>query len=226
MSRSEERTDIRIDIDRLKRCGHPEVVYAPHKTPEQIVAAMERLYDAHGLALATRCSLEGAADVARLRLDIRYEPISRTLLLGTPVESKSSQTIGVVSAGTSDLPVAEEAAVVLETFGYRVERICDVGVAGLHRLIERLDEIRACDATIVVAGMEGALAGVLGGLLRGAVIAVPTSTGYGVAAGGRTALEGMLSSCSAGITVTNIDNGFGAAIAIMRIFDSQNFNLR
>ncbi len=222
MSRERGRSDLYIDVERLQRCGHPEVVYAPHKTPDQIVAAMERLYDAHGLALATRCSADRAAEVIALRSEIRYEPTSRTLLLGIPVERSSDHTVAVVSAGTSDLPIAEEAAVTLEAFGYRTERVCDVGVAGLHRLIERLDDIRACDATIVVAGMEGALAGVLGGLLRGAVIAVPTSTGYGVAAGGRTALEGMLSSCSAGITVTNIDNGFGAAIAVMRIFESQN----
>ena len=185
------------------------------------MAALRRLVESEGVALGTRCSEDLAARVIALDPAVRYEETSRTVRLGSPPKRNDSPLTAVVAAGTSDLPVAEEAAITLETFGYRVLRITDVGVAGLHRLLERLDEIRECDATIVVAGMEGALAGVVGGLVRGPVIAVPTSTGYGVAAGGRTALEGMLSSCSAGIMVTNIDNGFGAAIGVMRIFDNE-----
>lgn len=209
--------DINIDRDRLRRCGHPESVYSPGKRPDQIVRALRTLHASDGVALATRCGAELASEVREEDPEIIYEPHSRTLRLGSALPRKSEKVTVIVTAGTSDLPMAEEAAVTLETYGYLVNRINDVGVAGIDRLFGRLEEIRQGDVVIVVAGMEGALASVVGGLVSTPVIGVPTSTGYGVAEGGGTALQSMLSSCAAGVLVTNIDNGFGAAIAAVRI---------
>ena len=208
---------LNLDLERIERCGHPEVVYAPGKTPEQIAVALTQLHSAHGLALATRVDPAQASDVLAISPDVVHDPVARILRLGTPVRNTADWTVALLSAGTSDGPVAEEGGVILESFGVDVRRFPDVGVAGLHRLIRVVDQVRTCDAAVVVAGMEGALPSVVAGLIDIPVIAVPTSTGYGVGAGGHVALNGMLSSCAAGVVVVNIDNGFGAAMAILRL---------
>lgn len=209
----------RIDHHRALRQGHPEVVFCEGKTSEQIVAICERLHAASGSFLGTRAN-EAVASRLRARFpDTVWNPLARTVYLGATARTarQAVGTILVVSAGTSDLPVAEEAAVVAEAFGHVVERLIDVGVAGLHRLLAATDQIQRARVVIVVAGMEGALPSVVGGMVSVPVIAVPTSVGYGAAFGGLAALLGMLNSCAAGVTVVNIDNGFGAAAAASRI---------
>ncbi len=206
----------KFDLHRSLRNGFPEVIYGEGKTPEQIgdifVAMGERTN-----ILATRTSSEAAAHVLSLCPDARYNALGRTLtLVRTPLSFKEGE-IAIVTAGTSDLPVAEEARTTCEMLGNRANLIADVGVAGLHRLLDRLPEIRAARAIIVVAGMEGALASVIGGLVSHPIVAVPTSVGYGAAMSGLAALLGMLTSCASGVTVVNIDNGFGAACAVNRI---------
>jgi pyridinium-3,5-biscarboxylic acid mononucleotide synthase len=211
----------RIDHHRELRQGQPEVVFCEGKTADQIVAICERLEAASGSFLGTR-----ANEAVALRLQSRFprmiwNSLARTVFL-PPAERKTTGTgtVLVVSAGTSDLPVAEEAASVAEAYGHTVERLVDVGVAGLHRLLAATEQLRRARVVIVVAGMEGALPSVVGGLLPVPVIAVPTSVGYGASFGGLAALLGMLNSCAAGITVVNIDNGFGAAVAASRICQS------
>ena len=209
----------RIDHHRALRQGHPEVVFCEGKTSEQIVAICERLHAATGSFLGTRAN-EAVASRLRARFpDTVWNPLARTVYLEATARParKPVGTILVISAGTSDLPVAEEAAVVAEAFGHVVERLIDVGVAGLHRLLAATDQIQRARVVIVVAGMEGALPSVVGGMVSVPVIAVPTSVGYGAAFGGLAALLGMLNSCAAGVTVVNIDNGFGAAAAASRI---------
>ncbi len=208
----------RIDHHRALRQGHPEVVFCEGKTPEQVLAICERLESASGSFLGTRAN-EAVASRLRERFPgIVWNPVARTVHL-SPTGSPRARTgpILVVSAGTSDLPVAEEAAVVSEVFGHDVERLVDVGVAGLHRVLAASDQIQRARVVIVVAGMEGALPSVVGGMVSVPVIAVPTSIGYGASFGGLAALLGMLNSCAAGVTVVNIDNGFGAAAAASRI---------
>jgi pyridinium-3,5-biscarboxylic acid mononucleotide synthase len=210
----------RVDHHRALRQGHPEVVFCEGKTPEQVVAICQRLAAMSGGFLGTRCGEGHAAAVRRGFPDAVWSPLARTVHLlpeGRPEAPPDAGTILVVSAGTSDLPVAEEAAVVAEVFGHRVERLADVGVAGIHRLLADSERLRQADVIIVVAGMEGALPSVVGGLVSVPVIAVPTSVGYGASFGGLAALLGMLNSCAAGVTVVNIDNGFGAAAAASRI---------
>jgi NCAIR mutase (PurE)-related protein len=210
----------RVDHHRALRQGHPEVVFCEGKTPDQVVAICERLATMSGGFLGTRCGEAHAAAVRRAFPDAVWSPLARTVHLlpeGRPEASPDAGTILVVSAGTSDLPVAEEAAVVAGVFGHRVERLVDVGVAGIHRLLASSERLRQADVIIVVAGMEGALPSVVGGLVSVPVIAVPTSVGYGASFGGLAALLGMLNSCAAGVTVVNIDNGFGAAAAASRI---------
>jgi NCAIR mutase (PurE)-related protein len=210
----------RVDHHRALRQGQPEVVFCEGKTPEQVAAICERLMEMSGGFLGTRCGEAHAAAVRRAIPRAVWTPVARTVHLrpdGTPEAGPEAGTVLVVSAGTSDLPVAEEAAVVAEVFGHRVERLVDVGVAGIHRLLASGDRLREADVVIVVAGMEGALPSVVGGLVAVPVIAVPTSVGYGASFGGLAALLGMLNSCAAGITVVNIDNGFGAAAAASRI---------
>jgi len=199
----------RIDDDRLRRTGVPEVVFAERKTVEQIESAMRALYDSQGFALATRISADAAASLRDRLPEARHDATARALRCGSL--PATGQTIGVICAGTSDVPVAEEAAFVLEAFGHSVVRRYDVGVAGLHRLLADFEGLSVCRALIVVAGMEGALPSVLAGLTRTPVIGVPTSVGYGAAFEGMTALLAMLSSCAPGIAVVGIDNGFGAA---------------
>ncbi len=204
--------DIRWDHEREGRTGIPEVVFSPGKTVEQVV----RLFtEGEGLRLATRLS---DAQMAALEGLATVDPVARTAVRA-PRPLRDQPAVGVVTAGTGDIPVATEAKVVLESLGHPVKAFFDVGVAGLHRLQAVLPELRACPAIIVCAGMEGALPSVLAGLVDSLVIAVPTSVGTGVAAGGTTALHGMLASCSPGIAVVNIDNGFGAACCAIKVMN-------
>jgi NCAIR mutase (PurE)-related protein len=216
----EELPFARVDHHRALRQGQPEVVFCEGKAVDQVVAICERLEAATGSFLGTRASEEMAAALESRFPEVVWTPTARTVYLRGPVAPARPVTAGtilVVSAGTSDLPVAEEAAVVAEAFGNRVERLVDVGVAGLHRLFAADDQLKQARVVIVVAGMEGALPSVVGGLVAVPVIAVPTSVGYGASFGGLAALLGMLNSCAAGVTVVNIDNGFGAAAAASRI---------
>jgi NCAIR mutase (PurE)-related protein len=210
----------RIDHHRDLRQGHPEVIFCEGKTADQVVTICERLEAASGSFLGTRANETVASRLTARFPRTVWNPLARTVHLAPaepPKRKAPSGTILVVSAGTSDLPVAEEAAVVAEAYGHSVERLVDVGVAGLHRLLAAGDQMRRARVIIVVAGMEGALPSVVGGMVPVPVIAVPTSVGYGASFGGLAALLAMLNSCAAGVTVVNIDNGFGAAAAASRI---------
>ncbi len=208
--------DVTVDHDRRRRTGAAEVIYGEHKTPEQILTAFRALRARGEDILITRvqadkfAALEGELDGAQYHATAR---VVAHKTAGTP----SPTTVAVVTAGTSDAPVAEEAAVTCEFYDTPVTRISDVGVAGLHRLLARLPALRAAKVLIVVAGMEGALPSVVGGLVDKPVIAVPTSVGYGASFGGVAALLGMLNSCASGVCVVNIDNGFGAGFLASRI---------
>lgn len=203
-----------LDLGREERQGLPEVVYAPGKTAAEITGIVtELLARTHGPVLVTRVSDETAAMV-----DVpgtQHDPAAR-LLVWRPAEIGDVAVV-VVTAGTADGPVAAEAAAIGTAIGLRVTEIRDVGVAGLDRVLARVEELRAADVVVVVAGMEGALASVVGGLVAAPVVAVPTSTGYGAALEGVTALLAMMTSCAAGMTVVNIDSGFGAALAAHRL---------
>lgn len=212
-----ESGQVLADTHRMIRQGFPEAVYAEGKTLTQTTDALTALVAAHGCALATRASIEVASSLSQRFPTGTYDAVSRLYRIGRMTDSFQSAPVAVVCAGTSDLPVAEEAAQTLEFAGARVNRITDVGVAGLHRLLARLDDLRAASVVIAIAGMEGALPSVLGGLVAAPVIAVPTSVGYGANLNGIAALLGMLNSCASGLTVVNIDNGFGAAVAALRI---------
>lgn len=208
-----------VDHARSLIQGYPEVVFCPGKTVEQVVGICERLEEVGGSFLATR-----AEAPVRQALQARFpsaeaNPLARTIYLAPdpPVPATGRGTVLIVTAGTSDVPVAEEAAVTVRAMGNRAEVLYDVGVAGIHRILRRADELRRAAVVIVVAGMDGALASVVGGMVRVPVIAVPTSVGYGAAFGGVSALLAMLNSCASGVTVVNIDNGFGAAAAASRI---------
>jgi pyridinium-3,5-biscarboxylic acid mononucleotide synthase len=207
----------RIDHHRALRQGFPEVVFCEGKTTDQVVAICERLEAATGSFLGTRTSEAMAARLQARFPDMVWHPLARIVHLAGKRTTRSPGTILVISAGTSDLPVAEEAALVADALGHSVERLVDVGVAGLHRLFAATEQIQRARVVIVVAGMEGALPSVVGGMVGVPVIAVPTSVGYGASFGGLAALLGMLNSCAAGVTVVNIDNGFGAAAAASRI---------
>lgn len=207
-----------LDPQRLARQGFPEVVYCQSKTAPQIAENLRALAAANGRALGTRLPADRATEVLAALPEASYDPISRTISLGAS-EPLHPTHVAIISAGTSDLPVSEEAAATLTFLGHPVKRFHDIGVAGIHRLMARIDEIQAADVVIVVAGMEGALPSVVGGLVAAPVIAVPTSVGYGASFQGLAALLGMLNSCAAGLTVVNIDNGFGAAIAAHRILN-------
>jgi NCAIR mutase (PurE)-related protein len=201
----------RVDTHRHLRTGFPEVVFGEGKTAEQIADILSELAKGGSTALATRVNAAAAAVVTARLPAARYLPIPRAIVLGpTPAPDRGRGLIAVVSAGTADIPVAEEAALTAELAGNRVHRLFDVGVAGLHRLLAHRGEIEQAEVIVVVAGMEGALPSVVAGLLARPVIAVPTSIGYGANLGGFAALLSMLNSCAAGIAVVNIDNGFGA----------------
>jgi NCAIR mutase (PurE)-related protein len=214
MSAQDELGFATLDLDRARRQGMPEVVYAPGKTVQQIDAIVRSLLaGTDGPVLVTRVDARTASELAVP--GGHYDRGARTLIW-RPAE-RGTCRVALVTAGTADGPVADEAAAVGTAMGLVVHEIRDVGVAGLHRLLGRIEDIRSADVVIVVAGMEGALASVVAGLVAAPVVAVPTSTGYGAALGGVTALLAMLSSCSPGITVVNIDSGFGAAMAAHRL---------
>lgn len=210
----------RLDHHRALRQGHPEVVFGPGKTPDQLVEIGRRFADRGEGFLVTRLAEGAARDALREAFpEGELNPAGRTFF--HPAESRVTPrvrgTVLVVTAGTGDIPVAEEAAVTAAAFGSPTDRLYDVGVAGIHRVLGEATTLRSAAVVIVVAGMEGALPSVVGGLVGTPVIAVPTSVGYGAAFGGIAPLLGMLNSCAAGVTVVNIDNGFGAAVAATRI---------
>jgi hypothetical protein len=203
----------KLDSHRALRTGFPEVVLCTGKREEHVVAIMERLTTGPGPVMATRATPELFAAVQKIVPAVTYHDLARIITYEPTPLPKVSGTVLVISAGTSDVPVAEEAAVTAEVMGNQVDRLYDVGVAGLHRLLAHIDRILSANVVIVVAGMEGALPSVVGGLVRRPVIAVPTSVGYGASFGGVAALLGMLNSCASGVTVVNIDNGFGAGFS-------------
>lgn len=203
----------KVDLTRAARCGRPEVIFCAGKAADEVAAIAERIAAADGYVLGTRATREQFDAVAARLPEAVWHERARCITLGAAPASGSRHVVGILSAGTSDLAVAEEAAVTLAAFGQRAETIYDVGVAGLHRLLDRLERVRGFSVLIVVAGMEGALPSVVSGLVDRPVIAVPTSVGYGAAFGGMAALLGMLTSCGSKVTVVNIDNGFGAACA-------------
>jgi NCAIR mutase (PurE)-related protein len=207
----------RLDVDRERRTGDPEVVYGAGKTPEQVVGILRTLHERHPerAVLATRLGLE-TMDVLRSELpEALVDEVARAATLGPLPVARG--TVAVISAGTSDAPVAAEAALTVAVHGAGVERIEDVGVAGLHRLLEVRDRFASADCLVVVAGMEGALPSVVGGLTGVPLVAVPTSVGYGASFGGLAALLAMLNSCAPGVSVVNIDNGYGAGVFAARV---------
>jgi NCAIR mutase (PurE)-related protein len=208
--------EVTLDLDRARRCGFPEVVYGEGKSVETLTKIFHRLLDEGIHVLATRVSAEKAESLAASFPGGRYNPAARTFRIAaarTPVATDPTPAgrVAVVTAGSSDLPVAEEARETLDWMGIEVSMIHDVGVAGPHRLPAHLDKLRSVDAVVVVAGMEGALPSVVGGWVDCPVVAVPTSVGYGASFGGLAALLGMLNSCASNVTVVNIDAGFKAA---------------
>lgn len=211
-----------VDHHRAVRQGMAEVILGAGKTPEQVVAIANELARRGQNVLVTRVSPAMAEVVTAAIPAAKYAALARTLTLElVPITSPSDKLVALVSAGTSDLPVAEECAETMRMMGLRCERVFDVGVAGIHRLLHKREVFDRASVAIVVAGMEGALASVVGGMVDIPVIAVPTSVGYGAAFEGLAALLGMLTSCASGVTVVNIDNGFGAAFAALRILRGQ-----
>ena len=208
----------KLDLQREARCGFPEVVYCAGKTVGQSVQILDVLMDKYDNVIGTRADKAVYDALISRHPAAQYDPLARMVCQHKDkTVVNGDRLISVITAGTSDIPIAEEAALTAEIMGNRVERIYDVGVAGIHRLLARVDDIRQANVIIVVAGMEGALTSVVGGLTDKPVIAVPTSGGYGAAFHGGTALLAMLSSCAAGVSVVNIDNGFGAGVLASRI---------
>jgi pyridinium-3,5-biscarboxylic acid mononucleotide synthase len=216
----------KIDVARLGRRGLPEAVYGEPKTAEELVAILAVLADRNGVALATRVPEAKAEVVARALPEAVYHERSQCLTIERNPLPKLPGIVGIVGAGTADLPVVEEAAVTLALMGVEARIVNDSGVAGLQRTMRAADNLAACDVAIVVAGMEGALPSVISGLLPCPIIAVPTSVGYGLNMGGLSALLTMLNSCSSGITVVNVDNGYGAACAATLIIKAINKGAR
>jgi NCAIR mutase (PurE)-related protein len=206
-----------VDTHRALRKDFPEVIFAAGKTPEQVVRIAGKLWELNQRVLATRVSLDHTRALKRKFKLAVHHPLARCVTIEKKPLAKRHGFIAVVCAGTSDLPVAEEAAVTAEIMGNSVERIHDVGIAGLHRMLAKLKTIQKANVIIAVAGMEGALPGVIAGLVSKPLIAVPTSVGYGTSFGGIAALLSMLNSCASGVTVVNIDNGFGAGYAASQI---------
>jgi NCAIR mutase (PurE)-related protein len=206
-----------VDTHRALRKGFPEVIFGAGKTPAQVVQIAAKLVAHEQRVLITRIAPEHARALRKKFKNAVHHELARCVTIEKKPLSKRAGTIAVICAGTSDLPVAEEAAVTAEIMGNRVERIADAGVAGLHRILARLETIQRANVLVVVAGMEGALPSVVAGLVSNPVIAVPTSIGYGASFGGVAALLGMLNSCGSGVTVVNIDNGFGAGYAASQI---------
>jgi NCAIR mutase (PurE)-related protein len=206
-----------VDLQRALRKNFPEVIFGAGKTPRQVVAIAAKLVEQEQHVLVTRITADHARALQKKFRRAVFHEAARCVTIETKPRKKRPGTIAVLCAGTSDLPVAEEAAVTAEIMGNDVERIYDVGVAGLHRLLRRVDDIRQARVVVAVAGMEGALPSVVAGLVDRPVIAVPTSIGYGANFGGLAALLAMLNSCGSGVTVVNIDNGFGAGYAASQI---------
>jgi len=206
-----------VDTHRALRKGFPEVIFGAGKTPQQVVKIAAKIFEHEQRVLVTRINDDHVRALRKKFRHAVHHETARCVTIERRRPPRRSGSIAVLCAGTSDLPVAEEAAVTAEIMGNRVERIYDVGVAGLHRLLRRLELIQSANAVVVVAGMEGALPSVVAGLVSKPVIAVPTSVGYGASFGGLAALLGMLNSCGSGVTVVNIDNGFGAGYAASQI---------
>jgi len=206
-----------VDTHRALRKNFPEVIFGSGKTPQQVVQIAAKLWEHGQRVLTTRITIEHARALRKKFKRAVYHPLARCATIEQKPLAKRPGFIAVICAGTSDLPVAEETAVTAEFMGNRVERIHDVGVAGLHRMLARLETIQQANVIVAVAGMEGALPSVLAGLVAKPVIAVPTSIGYGASFGGIAALLAMLNSCASGVTVVNIDNGFGAGYAASQI---------
>ena len=213
----------RIDHHRALRHGIAEVVLAEGKAPEHVIGIVLRLIEAGDNVLVTRLVGRAAELLQEAVPQVSYSVLARTATcVQRPIVERAGRPVAIVTAGTSDIPVAEEAYETLRMFGIPAQRFFDVGVAGIHRLLDHLEVLSAAPAVIVVAGMEGALPSVVGGLIGAPIVAVPTSVGYGTALSGFTALFGMLTSCASGITVVNIDNGFGAAMAVGRMLSIQH----
>jgi NCAIR mutase (PurE)-related protein len=207
----------RIDHHREMRTGYPEIIYCAGKSIDQVNEIFRVMSERENNVIGTRANIEMYEAVKSILPDAVFYPIARIISLQKKKPLEPDSLIAVITAGTSDIPVAEEAAITAELLGNKVIRIYDAGVAGIHRLVDKLPEIRTCRVVIVIAGMEGALASVVGGLVDKPVIAVPTSVGYGANFGGISALLAMLTSCSTGVTVVNIDNGFGAGFSASMI---------
>ena len=207
----------RIDHHRELRTGYPEIIYCAGKTVEQVREIVRVMSAKENNVIGTRATVEMYEAVKSIVPEAVFFPIARIISVRKKEPEKPDTSIAVITAGTSDMPVAEEAAITAELLGNKVLRIYDAGVAGIHRLVDKLPDIRKCRVIVVIAGMEGALASVVGGLVDKPVIAVPTSVGYGANFGGISALLAMLTSCSTGVTVVNIDNGFGAGFSASMI---------
>jgi NCAIR mutase (PurE)-related protein len=207
----------RIDNHREIRTGYPEIIYCAGKTIEQVKEIFRAMSERENNIFGTRATEEMFLAVKSILPDVKFFKEARIISLKKKETEAPETRIAIITAGTSDIPVAEEAAVTAELLGNNVVRIYDAGVAGIHRLVDKLPEIRSCRVVVVIAGMEGALASVVGGLVDKPVIAVPTSIGYGANFGGVSALLAMLTSCSSGVTVVNIDNGFGAGFSASMI---------
>ncbi len=201
----------KVDHHRALRRGYPEVIFCAGKTPDHVKGIIEHMLPTGNNILATRATREMYEKVREICNNAEFNELARTITVRQKPVELTKTYIGIITAGTSDIPVAEEAAVTAEIFDNKVERLYDVGIAGIHRLYDNIDIIRGAKVLVVIAGMEGALPSVVGGLVDKPVIAVPTSVGYGAAFNGVAALLGMLTSCTSGISVVNIDNGFGAA---------------
>lgn len=212
----EELGYVKLDLHREVRSGFPEVIYCSGKPDDYLVSIYQKMYEHNGEVFGTRASRHQYELVKEVIPSIIYDEISHILKVEKP-DKKHIGSVAVCTAGTADIPVAEEAAQTAEYFGTRVERIYDVGVSGIHRLLSQVDEIQSANCVIAVAGMEGALASVLGGLVSNPVIAVPTSVGYGASMNGLSALLTMINSCANGIAVVNIDNGYGAGYMATQI---------
>lgn len=216
----------KIDTDRKRRTGFAEVIFCQGKADTHLLSVFDKIFESDGEVLGTRCSATQAELIKSKFPQAEYDPSSKTIKIEKN-DKKHIGRIAICTAGTADIAVAEEAAKVAEFFGSKVERYYDVGVTGLHRLLSQIDEIKKANVIIVIAGMEGALASVVAGLVSVPVIAVPTSIGYGASFGGVSALLTMINSCANGITVVNIDNGFGAAYnatMINRLAEKENKN--
>ncbi len=213
-----------VDVSRFHRTAFPEIIYCENKRVDQIIAIARRLRDHGSVVLGTRCPPEFFPRLKRTLRQGTFVPEAQSFRIGKPLPPVRDARVGIISAGTTDITACEESALILETLGVAVQRVYDVGVAGIHRLFANDGRIRSADVLIVAAGMEGALPSVIAGMYHQPIIAIPTSVGYGTALGGFTALFAMLTSCAPGVTVVNINNGVGAAAAaykIVRLMESK-----